>query len=149
LVQNEQNEKEKLAAKFGASSLKNEYIYMKKLEKLVSYFLINFIVNLIIILFLFRESRLKLSMAIMIVFRKGIFYLWNGKYYIYFHDLYYCIFTYLYYFIFIYRMKKGTLHDLVWKKELQLEYYGRVKILLSELVSCVHVCKLLLLLFLQ
>ncbi|CAG8456102.1 8427_t:CDS:10 [Rhizophagus irregularis] len=34
LVQNEQNEKEKLAAKFGAVSLKDEYIYMKELEKL-------------------------------------------------------------------------------------------------------------------
>ncbi|CAB4439682.1 unnamed protein product [Rhizophagus irregularis] len=34
LVQNEQNEKEKLAAKFGVVSLKDEYIYMKELEKL-------------------------------------------------------------------------------------------------------------------
>lgn len=40
LVQNEQNKKEKLAAKFGAVSLKDEYIYMKELEKLVGYFLL-------------------------------------------------------------------------------------------------------------
>lgn len=45
-------------------------------------------------------------------------------------------------------MKEGTLLDLVCKNGMRLNY-RRAKFLLLELVSCVHVCKLLSILFLK
>ncbi|CAB4463321.1 unnamed protein product [Rhizophagus irregularis] len=92
LVQNEQNEKEKLAAKFGAVSLKDEYIYMKELEKL----------------------------GIAIQAKYGYYDSFSKRH-----------------ILFMEWIKGGTLYDLVYKNQARLNY-KKAKLLLLELVSCVH-----------